>query len=616
VLLRALPGFTPAFVVLGLILALLVPLPTVLVDLLLSTSLAAAVLLLVGSLTVRRTSDFLGFPQLLLLTTFGRLVLNVSTTRLILTQADAGRVVDAFASVVVREDLLVGAVVFAIITLVQYVVIARGAERVAEVGARFALDALPGHQAAIEADARAGVAGSREAARRRAELLERSRFHGAMDGAMKLVKNDSIAGLVITAVNLLGGIAVGGLRFGMDLPTSLDRFGRLTIGDGLLSQIPAVLILLAASVLVARVDREEASGSASPLSWLDPTMLLVPAALLAMMAAVPRMPALAFLATAAGLAALALSGAARQAVRQRDGVPTHVRSLRVELPGRGTQQRRLVEALHEARRQCAAQLGISLPPLEVTGASDGLLRVSFAGQSLLRRQATGVSDDDLVVEVYRAIVASAEAFVDLDWLDARLVEVRARAPAVVVEAATRLGAPELLEVVRGFLRERVRLPTMEAILAAVAEEPLLRESSERWRALELVRVRLARWFVADLVAGPAGDPAAPFVRLEPDAEAWLASRTHNGVAGVTLRATARERQQFLAGVREALHREEAHAGPTAQAAPVVLVTSPSARGAAALLLRDASPRGTVVSTAELEYAGIALPTEPVWVASP
>jgi flagellar biosynthesis component FlhA len=157
---------------------------------------------------------------------------------------------------------------------------------------------------------------------------------------------------------------------------------------------------------------------------------------------------------------------------------------------------------------------------------------------------------------------------------------------------------------------------MEAILAAVAEEPLLRETSERWRALELVRVRLARWFVGDLVAGATGDPAAPLARLEPDAEAWLASRTHNGVAGVTLRATPRERQQFLAAVQEAVYREEAHAGPAAHTAPIVLVTSPSARGAAALLLRDASPRGTVVSTAELEYAGIAPSAEPVWVASP
>jgi len=187
---------------------MLVPLPSAVVDLLLSLSLAASVLLLVASLAVRRSVDFLSFPALLLLVTLSRLALNVATTRLILSQGDAGRVIDAFAGLVVRGDLLVGAVMFAVITAVQFLVIARGSERVAEVAARFALDGLPGQQAAIDADLKAGAISAEEAARRRSALLLRSDFHGAMDGAVRFVRGDAIAGLAITIINLAGGVAL------------------------------------------------------------------------------------------------------------------------------------------------------------------------------------------------------------------------------------------------------------------------------------------------------------------------------------------------------------------------------------------------------------------------
>jgi type III secretion protein V len=310
-LIGALPGLAPTFLVVALLGCVLVPLPTPLVDLLLSISLAGAVLLLVASLGVRRSADFLGFPALLLLVTLYRLALNVSTTRLILSQADAGRVVDAFASIVVRDDLVVGGVMFAIISVIQYIVIARGAERVAEVAARFALDGLPGHQQAIEADLRAGLCSPAEAARRRAELVERSSFYGAMDGAIRFVKGDAIAGLAITAINLAGGVAIGMARMGLSLGEALELFGRLTIGDGLLAQIPALLVSLAAGVLVSRVD--DGSPHRTGLRWLDPAMLLVPATLLLLLALVPGMPSLAFATTATALVTGALVLAARVA---------------------------------------------------------------------------------------------------------------------------------------------------------------------------------------------------------------------------------------------------------------------------------------------------------------
>ncbi|MCA9698510.1 MAG: FHIPEP family type III secretion protein, partial [Myxococcales bacterium] len=309
--LRELRGLAPALLVVVLLLCLLLPLATVIVDLLLSLSLAAAVLVLVASLHVRRAEDFPGFPSLVLLLTLFRLVLNVSTTRLILTQADAGRVIDAFAALVVRGDLIVGAVMFAVITAIQYLVIARGAERVAEVTARFVLDGMPGQQAAIDADLRAGAIGPREAQERRAALVERSDFFGRMDGVMRWVKGEAIVGLLITATNLIGGLAVGSGRGGRSLGESLELYGKLAIGDGLLTQIPALLIALAAALLVARVDADRRAAATSP-RWFEPKLLLIPALLLGLLAAVPGMPMLAFAGTATGLLAAALLLAGRR----------------------------------------------------------------------------------------------------------------------------------------------------------------------------------------------------------------------------------------------------------------------------------------------------------------
>ena len=196
-------------------------------------------LLLVAGLAVRRSAEFLTFPALLLLVTLSRLALNVATTRLILSQADAGKVIDAFAGLVVRGDIVVGAVMFAVITAVQFLVIARGSERVAEVAARFALDGLPGPAGGDRRRPQGrGDLGARRPRGGARALLERSSFYGAMDGAARFVRGDAIAGLAITAINLVGGVAVGTLRHGMAIGDSLELYGRLTVGDGLLAPDP------------------------------------------------------------------------------------------------------------------------------------------------------------------------------------------------------------------------------------------------------------------------------------------------------------------------------------------------------------------------------------------
>jgi type III secretion protein V len=625
-LLQALPGLAPTFIIVALLACVLVPLPTLLVDLLLSFSLSGAVLLLVASLGIRRTTQFLNFPSLLLLVTLYRLALNVSTTRLILSQADAGRVIDAFATFVVREDLVVGGVMFAIITIVQYVVIARGAERVAEVAARFALDGLPGHQAAIDADLRAGVITPREASLRRAELGERSSFYGAMDGAIRFVKGDAIAGLAITGVNLIGGLAVGIGRDGLTWQDSLDVYGRLTVGDGLLAQIPALLVSLAAGVLVSRVDRDD--GQSSRIAWLQPAMLLVPAVLLVVLAAVPRMPHLAFLTTAAALLAIALLLAVRSASRARLRPAVQERRVTVHMAASDIEDRSALErTLAEVRVQCSSALGIDVPPIALLtepGRTAGELEVRIddrrCGRSSVEQGTAG--EDTVVLTTFRAVMDVAPDLVDLQDLDRHLDEVRATHPVVVQQALSNVELGDVLAVVRGFLRERIRLPPMRTLLGALAEGHRFRDRGERQRFPELVRLRVAEhWVFTQLDSlHRLGKPR--WVRLTADAEEELLEHFTFGADGPSLALTPRDADAWLAAIREIAG---ADAVPTAEPTlestvnrlpprPIVVVTTPRARPAAAQLVSGAIPRIPVFSTAELRLAREDY--EPAWLAPP
>ncbi|WNG34658.1 FHIPEP family type III secretion protein [Archangium violaceum] len=291
--------------------ALIIPLPPWLLDLGLAINLAAAVALLVAALYARDALKVTSFPTLLLFTTLFRLALNVSSTRLALAEGHAGEVIQAFGEFVVRGDYVVGAVIFAILTLVQFLVVAKGAERVAEVSARFTLDAMPGKQMSIDADLRAGAIDQAQARRRRRDLERESQMFGAMDGAMKFVKGDVIAGLVIVAVNLLGGICIGILQNGMTLADAAATYALIAIGDGLVSQIPSLCIAVAAGLVVTRVasEKEDDSLGAEIGAQLfgEAKALWVVAALCVALAAMPGMPHLTFLGLGAAMGALAYS---------------------------------------------------------------------------------------------------------------------------------------------------------------------------------------------------------------------------------------------------------------------------------------------------------------------
>ncbi|HEV3023876.1 MAG TPA: flagellar biosynthesis protein FlhA, partial [Pirellulales bacterium] len=240
------------------VLVIVIPLPAPVLDLLLAANIAAAVIMLLTTVYVRTPLEFSVFPSLLLATTLARLVLNVAVTRLILTRADrdgldaAGGVVRGFGEFVAGDKVVVGLIIFSIIAVIQFVVITKGATRISEVAARFALDGMPGRQMAVDADLGAGIIDQREAQRRRGEIARQADFYGAMDGASKFVRGDAIAGIVITLVNIVGGLLIGVIEDGMTITEAAALFTKLTIGDGLVSQVPAFLISLAAGLLVTR----------------------------------------------------------------------------------------------------------------------------------------------------------------------------------------------------------------------------------------------------------------------------------------------------------------------------------------------------------------------------
>ncbi|HDS1817671.1 TPA: EscV/YscV/HrcV family type III secretion system export apparatus protein [Pseudomonas putida] len=285
---------------------LIIPLPTPLVDFLIGLNIVIAILVFMGSFYIERILSFSTFPALLLITTLFRLALSISTSRLILVQADAGEIIASFGEFVIGDSLVVGFVIFAIVTIVQFIVITKGSERVAEVAARFSLDGMPGKQMSIDGDLKAGVIDAKEARERRSTLERESQLYGSFDGAMKFIKGDAIAGIIIIFVNFLGGIAIGVGQLGMDMSEALSTYTLLTIGDGLVAQIPALLIAIGAGFIVTRVNGDEANLGRNMMTQLlgHPFVLGITALLAVGVAMLPGFPAAVFLIIASALVAL------------------------------------------------------------------------------------------------------------------------------------------------------------------------------------------------------------------------------------------------------------------------------------------------------------------------
>jgi flagellar biosynthesis protein FlhA len=348
---------------------LVVPLPPALLDLLITLNISAALTIVVATMYLGKALDFASFPSLLLLTTMFRLAINVSVTRLILTTGDAGSVVKSFGQFVVGGNVVVGLVIFLILVVIQFVVVTNGAGRVAEVGARFTLDAMPGKQMAIDADLNAGLISDDQARARRQEIAREADFYGAMDGASKFVKGDAMAALIITAINLVGGIVVGMLQVHLSFTEATHKYSLLTVGDGLAAQIPALLISVATGIIVTRAASDRDLGSDIAGQILSQRRApMVAAAAIGLFALIPGLPKLPFLFIAA------IFGAVGWAVR--NGMPE------------------AQEAAAAAAKTKAAELAAPAPtpePLSEVGVDALELAIGFGlvplvnGGSLLRR---------------------------------------------------------------------------------------------------------------------------------------------------------------------------------------------------------------------------------------
>ncbi|MGO4191312.1 flagellar biosynthesis protein FlhA [Arthrobacter sp. YAF17] len=288
--------------IVGIVLLLIVPVPAPLLDVLIVCNILLALLVLLTSMFVKKPLDFSVFPSLLLVATLFRLGLNVASTRLILGEAHAGQVIEAFGQVTVGGSMIIGAVVFLILVVIQFIVVTKGAERVAEVGARFTLDAMPGKQMAIDADLNAGLITDTQARERRAEVSAEADFYGAMDGASKFVKGDAIAGLIIIIINFVGGIAIGMLQGGMEIGDAVNTYGILTMGDGLVTQIPALLMAVSTGMIVTRSNAEADMGRTASTQLLQsPNALMIAGVAAIAMALIPGMPPLPFILVGVGL---------------------------------------------------------------------------------------------------------------------------------------------------------------------------------------------------------------------------------------------------------------------------------------------------------------------------
>ncbi len=379
--------------VIGVILLLILPIPSFLMDMLLAISLISSVLILMTALMMKRPLDFAIFPTVLLVSTLYRLGLNLASTRLVLTSGHeggdaAGKVIESFGALMMGGSFIIGIIVFAIILVVNFVVITKGSTRIAEVSARFTLDSMPGKQMAIDADLSAGLIDEAQAKIRRKELEQESTFFGAMDGASKFVRGDAVAGLIIVFINIIGGILIGTLQHGMPIGEAASAYVQLTIGDGLVTQVPAIIISIAAGFLVSKAGVEGSADKAlvSQLAT-NPVSLGMVAGASALIGLIPGMPLLPFFALAAGAGFMAWRlGRARlkpepveaaESAKPREDVEEPIQTalnideVKIELGYsllaliNDLEGRRLTDQVRALRRSLAQEYGFVMPSVRI-----------------------------------------------------------------------------------------------------------------------------------------------------------------------------------------------------------------------------------------------------------
>ncbi len=513
--------------VVSVVALLILPLPALVIDMLVATNITIGLLLLLSTLHISKPLDLSTFPTVLLLSTLFRLSLSIATTRMILTTAQGGHIIEQFGQMVAGGNLIVGLVVFLIITIVQFVVISKGAERVAEVAARFSLDAMPGKQLSIDSDLRSGLIGKDEARERRKTLELESKLHGSLDGAMKFVKGDAIASIIIVLINLIGGLAVGVFSHGMDAGEAMTTFSILTIGDGLVTQIPALFSAMAAGLLVTRTTDESKDSSLGQAIGQQimskPPVLFAAATLCLMMALIPGFPAAVFvgIGMALGLSGIwqhpvsrawVLGKAARYDRREKPlpealkATPAELQPVRPLLLEIGApsldaaRAARLQALLVATLERMQARLGLPMPAADMTTT---LLPVNETARwALYAFEApigSGVLDDGALEEEIGAAVEAVlrrhiAQFLGLQETTIILNRVGADYPDLVKEVVRAVSTPKIAEILRLLAEEEVPLRNMRDVFEAIAEAG----QSERnaMPIADLTRISLRRYIAA------------------------------------------------------------------------------------------------------------------------
>lgn len=518
--------------IVAIIALMIVPLPTWALDTLVAINISGGVLLLLLAIYVANPLEFSVFPSVLLISTLFRLSLSIATTRMILLHGEAGHIIDTFGNMVAGGNLVVGLVVFLIITVVQFIVIAKGSERVAEVAARFSLDAMPGKQMSIDSDLRSGLIDKDEARRRRRILENESKLNGSLDGAMKFVKGDAIAGIIIIIINLLGGLAVGVLQQDMALSAAAIKYCILTIGDGMVTQIPALLGAMSAGLLVTRTTDDEhdkhLGDAIGRQLTAKPRVLLVAGGLCLLFAVVPGFPAVVFV-----LLGLAFFGAGAMltpalrarwdrwisptvaAVRRRapevpELMSTEVMPARptvpllLEIPGGRVSAEASRELLHELEGvldHFQLFLGLRLPRIDVHVAHQ--TQDESAGEAVpswrLLAHEVPIAQGGLVPEntaqvlaqaVHEALRRNAALFLGTQEANHLLTRASGDLPDVVKETLRALPLARVAEILRRLVEEEVAIRNLRDILETLSDAA--QREKDVFALTELVRIGLKR----------------------------------------------------------------------------------------------------------------------------
>ena len=558
--------------IVAIIALMIVPLPTWAIDVLVAANIAGGVLLLLLAIYVANPLEFSVFPSVLLISTLFRLALSIATTRMILLHGEAGHIIETFGHMVAGGNLVVGLVVFLIITVVQFIVIAKGSERVAEVAARFSLDAMPGKQMSIDSDLRSGLIDKDEARRRRRVLENESKLNGSLDGAMKFVKGDAIAGIIIIIINLLGGLAIGVMQIGMTMGDAAIKYSILTIGDGMVTQIPALLGAMSAGLLVTRTTDDEhdkhLGDAIGRQLTAKPRVLLVAGGLCLLFAMVPGFPAVVFVLLGVALftsgamltpalrarwerfaqpkvAAVRRRAAEAPALMSTDAAPPRPTvPLLLELPaGRlsADASRELLHGLEGVLDHFQLYLGLRLPRIDVhavqldeseqededaTGWRLLAHEVPVA-QGALPSENTAQALADAVRESLRRHTA---LFLGTQEANHLLTRASVDLPDVVKETLRALPLARVAEILRRLVEEEVAIRNLRDILETLSDAA--QREKDVYALTELVRIGLKR----QLCYRHAPDGRLHALLLEPSLEEMLrgAVRVNGGAQQLAL----------------------------------------------------------------------------------